>query len=98
MTYVPTNRVDLKQSQTLSAAEGCRKRCITRVGFTGCGKTRSGERDLFVLKGHDFSRADKANKINGLQPLRDALRDLLLEFKPFSAACLDGMRRRSEEH
>jgi hypothetical protein len=32
--------------------------------FTGCGKTRSGERDLFALKGRDFSRADKANKIN----------------------------------
>src|ERR1017187_959922 len=37
-----------------------------RPGFTGCGKTRSGERGLFALKGHDFSRADKGNKINGL--------------------------------
>jgi hypothetical protein len=35
------------------------------TGFKGCGKTRSGERDLFALKGHDFSRADKANKISG---------------------------------
>src|ERR1019366_7169262 len=59
------------------------------AGLHRLRKTRSGERDLFALKGHDFSRADKANKISGaLAPEGRALRDLILEFKPFSAVCL----------
>jgi hypothetical protein len=38
------------------------KRPIKPIGFIGCGKTPlSG-----FVTGHDFSRADKANKINGL--------------------------------
>jgi hypothetical protein len=41
------------------------KRPTKHAGFTGCGKTHFGQafRPGFV-SGHDFSRADKANKTN----------------------------------
>jgi hypothetical protein len=32
------------------------------TAFKGCGKTASGGQEA---SGHDFSRADKANKMNG---------------------------------
>jgi hypothetical protein len=41
------------------------------TGFTVCGKTRSSRDFEGFVKGHDFSRANKANQINvGLQPLQ----------------------------
>jgi hypothetical protein len=50
-----------------------RKWLKIEAGFTDCGKTRSFTNLKGFVKGHDFSRADKAYQINvGLQPLQNS--------------------------
>jgi len=53
-------------------AEKVRFGCVLKGhDFIGCGKTRSSRDFEGLVKGHDFSRANKANQINvGLQPLQ----------------------------
>jgi hypothetical protein len=44
--------------------QSCRKCRKMNAGFTGCGKTNSFTNFKGFVTGHDFSCADKANKIN----------------------------------
>jgi hypothetical protein len=52
--------------------------------FTGCGKTLV---EASVLKGHDFSRADKAHRINRALAPEGCFSEISFKFRPFSASC-----------
>ena len=64
---------------------------IDRAGFTGRGKPSQRLKITGFVKGHDFSRADKANKINrALAPAKVGAQEIAPE-ETAPAACL-GLR------
>jgi hypothetical protein len=57
------------------------------VGFTGCGKTHLGINSRRFVTGHDFSRADKANRTGWALAPEVRFSHFSPVNKPFSAAC-----------
>ena len=60
---------------------------MTRTNFTKCAEEPEKVPFSGLVTGHDFSRADKANKMNGALAPADALSAKSLEIEPFSVAC-----------